>query len=239
MAREPKGSAKSGAKKAAPRKTPEQKIIAAALKLAEDHDWTDLKLSQIAKVAKVPLKELTHLYSSKTAILVAFMDQVDEQTMDNIDPELEEEPARDRLLDVLITRFEVLAAHKAALKRIRATLARDPLVLANINRALVRSMERMMAAASCEAGGMRGLARAQGLAFVYQAAMDVWLEDDDPGMARTMAELDGRLRRGERNLKRVNMALNVARGAVGVCKSLRKQARERRQNPPADEAVTA
>jgi len=237
MAKKSESKSTSGRKKA-PRQNVEQKIVNAALKLAAETDWSDLHLKQIAEAAKVSLKELTRHFSSKTAILTTFMAQTDELVMDRIDPELDDEPARDRLLDVMITRFEVLAPHKEALLRIRRTLVRDPLILADLNRALVRSMKRMLAAASCEASGMRGMARAQGLAYVYNAAMDVWLEDEDPGMARTMAELDGRLRRGERNLKRVNMAINLARGAAGVCKSLRKQARNRRQAPPADDAVT-
>ena len=44
----------------------------------------------------------------------------------------------------------------------------------------------------------RGVFRAQGLALVWARVMRVWLDDDDPGLARTMAALDKRLREAER-----------------------------------------
>ena len=39
-----------------------------------------------------------------------------------------------------------------------------------------------------------------GLGLTYASVFRVWLQDDDPGLARTMAALDRRLRRGERAL---------------------------------------
>ncbi len=238
MAKAPKSTPKRTVKKSAPRKTPEQKIIAAALKLAEGNDWAGLKMSQIAAKAKVSLSDLAHLFSSKTDILGAFAAQIDDEVFAKMDPELEEEAARERLLDIMISRFEALASFKDALRRIHKTVVRDPLILAKLNKILVSSMVKMLTAASCETGGLRGLAQAQGLAYVYKSAMDVWLEDDDPGMARTMAELDRRLRRGERMLKRMNMAANLACGAVAVCKSLRKQSRSQPENPSAEPSAT-
>ncbi|HEX2257777.1 MAG TPA: TetR/AcrR family transcriptional regulator, partial [Afifellaceae bacterium] len=46
--------------------------------------------------------------------------------------------------------------------------------------------------------------RAQGLALVWARVMRVWLDDDDPGLARTMAALDRRLREAERNFIRIS-----------------------------------
>ena len=40
----------------------------------------------------------------------------------------------------------------------------------------------------------------RGSASTYASVFRVWLEDDDPGLAKTMAALDRRLRRGERTL---------------------------------------
>ena len=48
-----------------------------------------------------------------------------------------------------------------------------------------------------------GALRVPGLGMVYASVFGTWLEDDDPGLARTMAALDRRLRRGERTLRGV------------------------------------
>ena len=58
----------------------------------------------------------------------------------------------------------------------------------------------MLEAAGIGTDGAGGSLRVTGLAAVYASVFRTWLEDDDPGHARTMAALDRRLRRGERTL---------------------------------------
>ena len=45
------------------------------------------------------------------------------------------------------------------------------------------------------AGGLRGALRIKALGLVYLATLRVWLRDDSPDMAPTMAALDRHLRR--------------------------------------------
>jgi hypothetical protein len=46
--------------------------------------------------------------------------------------------------------------------------------------------------------------RAQVLALIWARVLRVWLHDDDPGLARTMAALDKGLREAERAAKRLD-----------------------------------
>ena len=64
-------------------------------------------------------------------------------------------------------------------------------------RPALKSQYWMLAAAGISGEGGTGFVRVQGLLSVYSRVFSIWLEDDDPGMARTMAALDRRLRRGE------------------------------------------
>jgi hypothetical protein len=77
----------------------------------------------------------------------------------------------------------------------------------------------MLAAAGISGEGGLGLLRVQGLLAVYSTIFPIWLNDDDPGMARTMAALDRRLRRGEsaiRGIERFRDGLeNFARAITG------------------------
>ena len=59
----------------------------------------------------------------------------------------------------------------------------------------------MLAAARIHKGGPLGRIAIKGVEFVYLETMRVWLDDDDPGLARTMAALDRSLRRGERAMQ--------------------------------------
>ena len=95
-----------------------------------------------------------------------------------------------------MTRFDVLAPHKAALKSIHASGPAD-FALAG---PFLSSQHWMLQAAGIATDGTTGALRVAGLGVTYASVFRTWLEDDDPGLARTMAALDRRLRRGERTL---------------------------------------
>src|SRR5262249_58755350 len=61
----------------------------------------------------------------------------------------------------------------------------------------VRSQQWMLTAADVGAAGPRGMLRAQGLAVLLASVLRTWVDDDDPGHARTMAALDRALARGQ------------------------------------------
>ena len=109
-----------------------------------------------------------------------------------------DQTARDALFDIVMTRFDVLGPYKKALQSISASGPAD-LALA---RPVLASMHWMLEAAGINTEGASGSLRVTGLAAVYASVFRTWLEDDDPGHARTMAALDRRLRRGESAIRR-------------------------------------
>jgi ubiquinone biosynthesis protein COQ9 len=176
--------------------TPRDKIIAAALRLAEARGWRELSLGDIAAEAQVPLAELAHEFQCKAQILAAFTAAVDEAVLTKFAAPTAD-PARDRLFDVILTRFEVMQPYKPALRRIACSLGMSPgAALAQAFPAL-KSQYWMLNAAGIDGEGARGLFRVKGLLAIYARVFAIWLGDDDPGLAATMAALDKRLRRGE------------------------------------------
>ncbi len=59
-------------------------------------------------------------------------------------------------------------------------------------------MAAMLEAARLSAGGLRGLLRAKALGLAYLATLRVFLRDDSPDLAATMAALDRNLSRLDR-----------------------------------------
>ena len=216
-------------KTSSPRKSVSDKIIAAALKLAEQRGWVDLTLEEIARKAKVPFADLVDLYPSKTDIVSGYMRLVDSRVLAALDGDALDEPVRERLLDVLITRIEQMTPEKAAIKRINASVQQDPGIMARLNKTALRSQMKMLAAAGGSVEGMSGVARAQGLVYHFSRAVSVWLDDDDPGIARTMAELDRRLRAGEQAINRIKGGIGLARMARSFGKSFCNQIRSERR----------
>jgi ubiquinone biosynthesis protein COQ9 len=131
----------------------------------------------------------------------------------------------------------VLGAHKAALKSIHASGPAD-FALAG---PFLSSQHWMLEAAGIATDGTTGVLRVAGLGVTYASVFGVWLEDDDPGLARTMAALDRRLRRGERTLggiEGVASALNrFATDAPGFLRSVLR-GRAKPDAPPGPEAGT-
>jgi AcrR family transcriptional regulator len=173
-------------------------IIDALLALLTEHPIEEIKLSEVARRADVTLAELREEFGSELAILAAHMKDVDREVLEGIDPDMAEEPARERLFDVLMRRLEVLATHKEAIRSLMRSARRDPPLALALNSLAVRSQQWMLTAADISASGPVGALRAQGLAISWASVIRTWLDDDDPGLARTMAVLDRELARGQR-----------------------------------------
>lgn len=182
------------------------RVIAAALRLAGERPWGDVTLRQVAEAADTTLVELRPLFGSKGAILSAFSRSVDDDVLARAPKPGPDQPARDRIFDVVMTRFDVLAPYKAALKSIRNAGPGD---LELLRRAFA-SQAWMLHAAGIGTDGMIGRVRVAGLGSVYASVLDTWLNDDDPSQARTMAALDRRLKRGEQAMNTLNDMCSAA-----------------------------
>jgi len=192
--------AKRARRRTAPRtrRRTTQDPIDAALALAAEKRWRQVTMAEIAARAGMDETALRREYRSKSAIIDAFVRRVDEAVSAGTPADAENEPARDRLLDALLRRFDTLTPHKAAIASIvRDTALMPPLVLLAGTR-LVRSMARILEDAGIGGRGPFGLLRAKALATIYGAALCVWLRDDDPELARTTAFLDRRMNDAER-----------------------------------------
>ncbi|HWV51915.1 TetR/AcrR family transcriptional regulator [Pseudorhodoplanes sp.] len=173
-------------------------IIDALLSLLETGPLERIGLNDIAKAAGISLADLRGEFSSVVAILAAHMKDIDRTVLSADTSDMGDEPARERLFDVLMRRLDAHAGHKVAIRSlIRSTLCNPPLALV-MNGLAARSMSWMMTAAGISAAGPKGALRAQALTLMYVRVLSVWANDEDPGLARTMAALDRELARAER-----------------------------------------
>jgi AcrR family transcriptional regulator len=175
----------------------EDRIIDAALDLAALKGWRDLGLRDIATEAGIGLAELYDAFPGKDAILEGYARRLDRETLAAEGTDLGEEPARDRLFDAVMRRLDLMAPHKAAVAAILHDVTRDPLWAACHAPGFLRSIDWLLEAADLRATRLRGAIRRTGLAAIYLDVLRVWLRDDSPDLARTMAALDRRLRQAD------------------------------------------
>jgi len=179
------------------------RIVAAALRLAGERPWDEVTLVEVSEAAGVSLVDLRHAFNSKGEILAAFTRTIDDEVILRAPKRAEGQSSRDAIFEVVMSRFDVLAHYKPALKSIAASWPTDVTLLS----AVLSSQAWMLRSAGTSPEGFDGQLRVGGLAALYVSVFRTWLEDDDPGLARTMAVLDRRLRRGERSLKSIDEAL--------------------------------
>lgn len=171
-----------------------RKIIDAALSCALEVGWRDVSLQMIAANAGTSLSKLYVNFPSKVAIVAAIMDETTSTVIDKSDSPALGEPAHDRLLDAVLRRFDAMQVNKAAIVSILKETMLDPLGALFLAPRFLNAMTWTLEAAGISTAGLVGKCRVKGLATIYLAALGVWIDDDTPDLAKTMAFLDRRLK---------------------------------------------
>lgn len=204
-------------------------LVDALLGLLSEYAYRDVTLAMVAERAGITLAALRHEVDGKFALLTRFAGSIDEAVLAGLDGELQEEATHERLFDVLMRRFDALAPHREAIRSLRDAAREDPGFALSLWRLTTRSQRWMLAGADVPLDGARGAIVARGLALSYARLMDTWLEDEDPGLARTMAALDKALRRGARAIGMIDTLHRLAaplRVLIGRAMEQRRRRKE-------------
>src|SRR5450759_757615 len=198
MARKPKRQRKAPA--ALPRGTSDRdKAVDALMALLAEQSFEDIGLAEIAGRAGLKLSQLRTEFGSTLAIVGAHIKDIERAVLaGGGGSDMAEEPARERLFDVLMRRLEVLAPYKEAVRSLLRSARRNPGLALALNAMAVRAQQWMLEAAGIGAAGPKGALRAQGAALMFAPVLSVWFDDDEPGLDRTMAALGRGLASAER-----------------------------------------
>jgi AcrR family transcriptional regulator len=198
MARKPKRERKTSSPPP-PRGTSDRdKAVDALMALLAEQRFEDIGLAEVAGRAGLKLSQLRAEFGSTLAIYAAHVKDIDRAVLAGGDADMTDEPARERLFDVLMRRLEALAPYKEAVRSLLRSVRRNPGLAFAVNAMAVRSQHWMLEATGISAAGPRGALRAQAAALLFARVVGVWLDDEDPALDRTMAALDRGLASAER-----------------------------------------
>jgi AcrR family transcriptional regulator len=235
MARKPQRSAKAAPKRAPtlppPRGTDREKIIAAFMALLAEKRFEQIGFADIAARAGLTLATCRAEFGATLSILAAHMKELDRKVLAGASGDMAEEPPRERLFDVLMRRIEMMAPYREAVRSLMKSAQCNPGLALALNAMAARSQTWMLTAADIDAAGPRGAIRAQGLAMLFASVLRTWVDDDDEGLARTLAALDRALARGQRWSGTLD---DLCRFSPGRCRS-----RFRRRRYEEDEEAAA
>jgi AcrR family transcriptional regulator len=176
---------------------PRGRIIDALMALLAEQPIEQIGLAEVASRAGVSLADMRGEFSSLMGILAAHMKETDRKVLAGGE-DMAEESVREKLFDVLMRRLEALAPYKAAIKSLIRSSSRNPGLAMALNGLGIRSQLWMMTAAGIRTSGPKSMVRAQALNLLFARVVCTWVDDEDPGLARTMATLDRELARASR-----------------------------------------
>ncbi|MFZ1197153.1 MAG: TetR/AcrR family transcriptional regulator, partial [Pseudolabrys sp.] len=189
MARKSKRKRKAASQPPARSSSDRDKAIDALMTLLAENRLEQIGLAEVAGRAGIKLSQLRAEFGSTLAILAAHIKEIDRAVLAGGDADMAEEPARERLFEVLMRRLEALAPYKEAIRSIMYSARRNPGLAFALNAMAMRSQHWMLEAAGIRASGPRGVLRAQGAALMFGRVLSVWVDDEEQGLDRTMAAL--------------------------------------------------
>ncbi len=163
----------------------------AALALAAQHGWTDLSLGEI--YAKASLDMPKSAPRTIWPLVSEILGTLDEAVLADVQDRLGGS-WRDDLFELLMTRFDLMQAHRDAYSDIMpAALVRSCHAGPVLTRRLTRAMHAMIEQAAVPVDGLRRHAAVVALTGIYLSLLEVWRQDTSADMAKTMSAVDHRL----------------------------------------------
>ena len=178
----------------------EQRIVDAALDLAEEVGWEGLRLRRVAEHLHVPLAEVLSHYRDLDAVADAWLARADDAMLavgERVD--LAEAPAPDRIAAALTAWFTALSGRRRMLGSILSYKLQPSHI--HLQAALVvatsRRVQWLREAARLDAMGRRKSVEETGLTLLFAATVLRWLNDSSENFERTRAFIAHSLKRAD------------------------------------------
>ena len=137
-------------------------------------------------------------YADSDAVLLAALRALDaaalRQSADDF-ADVPEASVYEKLLEGLISRFELYAPLRAQMKAVHSAAQRNPVLAACLLARLADMTDRLLSLCGDEVTGWRRQARIKGIMAVLLRVRPVWQSDDTADLSLTLSSLDKELRR--------------------------------------------
>lgn len=168
-------------------------LLAAAMALIAERGWRRFSLVELARRTGRSLSAVRAELPGRAAVLCRLGERLDAAMLAVAPAELAEMTPRERLFELMMRRFDAMAAYRDGLQAMARPGAVDLAALAASVCNLRRAGGWLVDAAGGPGSGLAGVAARHAVVAVYARTFSVWLVDDTEDRARTLAELDRRL----------------------------------------------
>ena len=176
----------------------EADLVKLAFELLAERGWERFSFAELARRAELPLAQVYAEVPDRPALLRLLGRRLDAEMLAIDMAELDGMSPRERVFELIMRRLDAMVPYKEGLRTLARKAGREPMLLAAACCNLDRLSRRLLdAAATDESPVMTTKLARRVTGAVYLQAFRVWLDDDTPDMARTLAELDRRLQQAE------------------------------------------
>ena len=183
----------------------QDRILKAALGIAEKEGWAGVSLSAAAERAKVPLAELGRHYRDADAIANDWFVGALDAMLAPPSRGFARRPPPERLEILMLRWFDALAPHR----RVTAEMIAAKMWVFHPHHyvpmvfSLSRLIQWLRDAARLDAGGRRKQVEETGLSLLFLATLAVWCRDETKGQERTRVFLRARLGKADNAMGRL------------------------------------
>ena len=165
----------------------DQALIATVFSQAALRGWADVNIAEAARDADLPLGRVRARFPGRGAVLLRFGILADQAALSvgSTEPS-----PRERLFDMLMSRFDALQQNRAGILQLLRALRTDPATSLLLYGATLRSMKWLLDGAGIPSSGIVGGLRVHGLLALWLYALRAWEGDESPDLSATMAAVD-------------------------------------------------
>ena len=169
--------------------------------------WQVLNLHALTDDIDFDVLQRKNSLKNKSEILIAFAEFIDTQMLNVADDDLKDTQilVRERLLEALMIRIDLLAPYKAGIIELLRITPKNPSMIIEGTKALKNSMELTFNMVGLSTKGLQGILRVKGLSAVFLAGLYAWSRDDSEDLSLTLSVLDKRLKQAENFLVAVGL----------------------------------
>ena len=182
----------------------DQRIVDAAVALAEEVGWDAVRLRDVADRLGVPLAEVLARYRDLDGVADAWFRRAWAAMLAAPPDGFAALPASERIYQVMMRWFDALAAHREVTGQTLGTklYPSHPHHWVPMIFNLSRTIQWLREVAILDAPGRRRQVEEVGLTALFLATLRDWVRDDTPGQERTRETLRRRLRWADRAMVR-------------------------------------
>jgi AcrR family transcriptional regulator len=168
-------------------------LVESSLALIKSQGWADFSLEDLAQETGYPLSHILSFFPTKHDLFLAVFNHIEEAYEIQISslPSFEQDTPKDKLFDLFMTRFEVLAPYKEVFLRAgSAALKEDPFLILLHEKKSHHFLSLILEGAGFPKTSLTHFLQVKSLYVLYLWAFKTWLLDPDPALNQTMATLD-------------------------------------------------